>query len=80
MVAVFFRLLLTRRLLAAAKQQAERGVAGKMEGHAEMDMSVTEGPLLRRVVSAKGRTATSHYFVMDWVSGKPACDGTTLLC
>jgi hypothetical protein len=37
-----------------------------MEGHAEMDMSVTDGPLLRRIFSAKGLTATSHYFVMDW--------------
>jgi uncharacterized membrane protein YraQ (UPF0718 family) len=33
-----------------------------------MDMAVTEGPLLRRMLSAGGRTAISHYFVMDWVS------------
>ena len=39
-----------------------------MEGHAEMDMAVTEGPLLKRMLSDKGRTAISHYFVMDWVS------------
>ena len=33
-----------------------------------MDMTV-EGPsLLGRVFSAKGRTAISHYFVMDWAS------------
>ena len=37
-----------------------------MEGHAEMDMSVTEGPLVKRILSANGRTAISHYFVMDW--------------
>src|SRR5260370_32642203 len=37
-----------------------------MEGHAEMDMSVTEGPLLKRILSANGRTAISHYFGMDW--------------
>jgi uncharacterized membrane protein YraQ (UPF0718 family) len=36
-----------------------------MEGHAEMDMAVTEGPLLRRLTSAEGFTTTSHYFVMD---------------
>ncbi|HEX3103449.1 MAG TPA: permease, partial [Terriglobales bacterium] len=36
--------------------------------HAEMDMAVTEGPLFRRMLSDKGRTAISHYFVMDWVS------------
>jgi uncharacterized protein len=39
-----------------------------VEGHAEMDMAVTEGPLLKRMLSDKGRTAISHYFVMDWVS------------
>jgi uncharacterized protein len=39
-----------------------------MEGHAEMDMAVTEGPLLARIFSARGVTATSHYFVMDWVA------------
>jgi hypothetical protein len=36
-----------------------------MEGHAEMDMSVTEGSLWRRMTSKDGFTATSHYFVMD---------------
>ena len=31
-------------------------------------MAVTEGPLLKRLVSARGFTAVSHYFVMDWAS------------
>ena len=39
-----------------------------MEGHAEMDMSVTEGSLLQRILSPKGWTAISHYFVMDWLA------------
>jgi uncharacterized membrane protein YraQ (UPF0718 family) len=40
-----------------------------MEGHAEMDMAVTEGgSLWQRITSAEGRTAISHYFVMDWAS------------
>src|SRR5712675_426227 len=39
-----------------------------MEGHAEMDMSVTEGTLWQRLTSERGLTAISHYFVMDWVS------------
>src|SRR5207253_3519228 len=52
-----------------AKAQAERGLHGKMEGHAEMDMAVTdEGPILKRIMSDKGKTAISHYFVMDWLS------------
>jgi uncharacterized membrane protein YraQ (UPF0718 family) len=39
-----------------------------MEGHAAMDMSVTEGPLVRRLISSQGMTAISHYFWMDWAS------------
>jgi hypothetical protein len=39
-----------------------------MEGHADMDMAVTEGPLWKRLTSAEGLTAISHYFVMDWAS------------
>jgi uncharacterized membrane protein YraQ (UPF0718 family) len=67
-LALLFRAFLHRRLVDVAGEQANRGLAGKMEAHAEMDMSVTEGPLLERLFSAKGRTAVSHYFVMDWVS------------
>src|SRR5205807_8678783 len=54
------------RLVEAAQRQAEKGLKGIMEGHAEMDMSVTEGPLGKRILSGSGRTAISHYFVMDW--------------
>ena len=39
-----------------------------MERHAEMDMAVTEGPILKRIMSDRGKTAISHYFVMDWLS------------
>jgi uncharacterized membrane protein YraQ (UPF0718 family) len=40
-----------------------------MEGHAAMDMSVGgEGSILARIISPKGFTAISHYFVMDWAS------------
>ena len=40
-----------------------------MEGHAEIDMSVTEGgSLWQRLTSEQGITAISHYFVMDWAS------------
>jgi uncharacterized protein len=68
-IVVLFRLFLTPRLLAEAKAQAEKGVAGRMEGHAAMDMSVTGGgSLVRRILSPAGRTAISHYFVMDWAA------------
>ncbi len=39
-----------------------------MEGHAEMDMAVTEGPVHKRITSSEGFTAISHYFVMDWAA------------
>jgi uncharacterized protein len=60
-----FRLTLRRRLVEEARAQAEQGLAGRMEGHAAMDMSVTEGPFLRRLFSGPAYTAISHYFVMD---------------
>src|SRR5579884_1503099 len=68
LLALLFRLTLTPRLVAMARQQAERGVAGRMEGHATMDMSVSGGSLWSRLASGRGVTATSHFFVMDWAS------------
>jgi len=63
-----FRMFLNPSLLAEAKAQAEKGIAGSMEGHAAMDMSVHGGTVLQRLFSKKGLTATSHFFVMDWVA------------
>ncbi|MFF3454995.1 hypothetical protein ACFYXH_11780 [Streptomyces sp. NPDC002730] len=37
---MLFRLFLRDKLLRQAREQAERGLAGAMEGHAAMDMSV----------------------------------------
>jgi uncharacterized protein len=69
LLIVLFRRFLNRELLEETKVQADRGVKGRMEGHAEMDMSVTEGgSLWRRLTSERGLTAISQYFVMDWAS------------
>jgi uncharacterized protein len=69
LLVVLFRTLLSRDLLDEAKKQADKGVAGRMEGHAEMDMSVGgDGTLWQRITSQEGLTAISHYFVMDWAS------------
>jgi len=69
LLVLLFRTFLTQNLLEPAKIQADKGVAGRMEGHAEMDMSVTEGgSLWRRMTSDRGLTAISHYFVMDWAA------------
>src|SRR5919197_2817273 len=63
-----FRLFLKPAMVDQARAQTERGLHGKMEAHAEMDMAVTEGPILKRIISERGKTAISHYFVMDWLS------------
>jgi uncharacterized membrane protein YraQ (UPF0718 family) len=68
LLVLLFRRFLNRELLEEAKAQADRGIAGRMEGHAETDMSVSEGTLWQRLTSERGLTAISHYFVMDWVS------------
>jgi uncharacterized protein len=71
MVAVMvllFRTFLSPRLLREAKEQADRGITGRMEGMAEMDMAVSGGSLWQRITSNEGLTAISHSFVMDWAS------------
>ena len=66
-LAVLFRLFVRSRLIDAARRQADRGVAGSMEGHAAMDMSVQgEGSFWRRLLSREGFTSVSHVFVMEW--------------
>lgn len=65
--AVLARLFISPKLVEQTRKIAEKGVQGKMEAHAQMDMSVTEsGTLMSRLLSGKGKTATSHYYVMDW--------------
>ncbi len=69
LMALLFRRFLTPRLVAKAREQAERGALGRMEGHAEMDMSVhREGSLWQRLRSPEGLTSISNYFVMDWAA------------
>jgi uncharacterized membrane protein YraQ (UPF0718 family) len=67
-LALLFRAALTPKLVEMARRQAERMVPGYMQGHGEMDMSVSGGSILSRVLSARGFTAISHYFAMDWAA------------
>jgi uncharacterized membrane protein YraQ (UPF0718 family) len=68
-LALLFRALLRPGMLRAARTQADKGLAGSMEGHAAMDMSITEGgSLWRRLASPRGFTAVSHIFVMEWAA------------
>ncbi len=65
LLAVIFRFTLRRSMAERARRQADRGLPGRMEGHGAMDMSVTGGPLLRRLFSPRAFTSISHYFFMN---------------
>ena len=68
-LALLFRRLLSQRLVEQARQQADKAVAGSMEGHAAMDMSIqSKGSFWRRLVSRDGFTCVSHNFVMAWAA------------
>ena len=68
-LAVLFRLFVRSRLIDAAREQADQGLAGSMEGHAAMDMSIQrDGSFLQRLFSAEGLTSVSHVFVMEWLA------------
>ena len=63
-VAVLFRLFVRSRIIDAAREQADRGLAGSMEGHAAMDMSAQGdgsfgGGCFPRTASPRCRTCSS---------------------
>jgi uncharacterized protein len=69
LMALLFRRLLKPHLVEEARQHADRGMVGRMEGHAEMDMSITDGgSIWQRLRSPQGFTAVSNHFVMDWAA------------
>ncbi len=69
LIAVGFRLVLRQRLIEAAHRQADVGLAGSMEGHAAMDMSIRSGGgFWQRLLSREGYTSVSHIFVMEWAA------------
>ena len=68
LLVMLLRAALRPQVVEVARAQAERGVAGRMEGHAGMDMSLSGGTVLSRALSGRGFTAISHFYVMDWAS------------
>ena len=69
LLALVFRLFLRQRLIDAAKAQADKGLAGSMEGHAAMDMAIQQdGSLWDRLRSKDASTSVSHIFVMEWAA------------
>ena len=79
LVVIFLRATLKPRIIEAARKQAERGLIGRMEGHAAMDMSLHTGTFWQKLTSAKGYTATTHYYWMDWYSLWPDIAGGLLI-
>jgi hypothetical protein len=57
-----------KKLLDAAQAQAERGLLGRMEGHASMDMAAKGDTWMARLRSPEAFTAVSHIFVMEWAA------------
>jgi hypothetical protein len=68
-LALLFRRFLKPTMAEEARRQADGGGFGRMEGHAEMDMSVPDDESLwRRLRSPQAFTAISEHFVMDWAA------------
>src|SRR2546428_8667903 len=55
-LVLLFRAFLSEEMVEEAKRQADKGIPGSMEGHAEMDMAVKEGALCESTLSARGAT------------------------
>jgi uncharacterized membrane protein YraQ (UPF0718 family) len=82
MIAILVLLLratLKPRIIEAARKQALRNLPGRMEGHAAMDMSLHTGSFWQKLTSAKGITASTHYYWMDWYSLWPDIAGGLLI-
>jgi hypothetical protein len=69
LLALLLRVLIRPALVRAAREQAEKGIAGSMEGHAAMDMSIEgDAPFWRKLLSPAGFTSVSNVFVMEWAA------------
>ena len=74
-LAVLFRLFVRSRLVDAARRQADRGLAGSMEGHAAMDMSVQRGGLILAATAVAGRLYLRRACVRHGMGGDPSRSG-----
>jgi uncharacterized membrane protein YraQ (UPF0718 family) len=66
LLAVLFRFFLSDGLKKRAIAQADKGIAGSMEGHAAMSMGEQQGSWKERLTSREGWKAVSHSYVMNW--------------
>jgi uncharacterized protein len=68
LLVVLLNLFFGKRFVEAARVQAERGLLGRMEGHAAMDMAATGDTWMARLRSPGAFTSVSHIFVMEWAA------------
>ncbi|AMM22932.1 hypothetical protein AX769_22655 (plasmid) [Frondihabitans sp. PAMC 28766] len=69
LIALGFRLWMRGKIQDAARNHANEGLPGSMEGHAAMDMSIGgDNEFWKRLFSRPGMTSVSRYFIMDWAS------------
>src|SRR5258708_24690442 len=64
-IGLIFHFTLTPGLVQMAKTQAEKGLVGRMEGHASMDMSVSGGTFISRLFMCRGFTASTIFFFLS---------------
>ena len=70
LVALAFRLFVRKRLIDAAREQAEQG-GGRVDGGPRRhghERRAPAGASRRRLLSRDGYTAVSHIFVMEWAA------------
>jgi uncharacterized membrane protein YraQ (UPF0718 family) len=79
LLVIMLRATLKPKMIEAARKQAMKNLPGRMEGHAAMDMSLHTGTFWQKLTSAKGITASSHYYWMDWYSLWPDIAGGLLI-
>ena len=65
-LVILFRFILRDSLKKEAIDQADKGIAGSMEGHAAMSMGEQHGTWKQRLSSKHGWIAISHSYVMNW--------------
>ncbi len=68
LLILLLALFLRKPLVDAARTQAERGLLGRMEGHAAMDMAAQGETWIGRLRSPGVFTAISNIFVMEWAA------------
>jgi hypothetical protein len=71
LLVVLLNFCFGKKLVDQARVQAERGLLGRMEGHAAMDMAAKGDTWLTRLRSPAALTAVSHIFVMEWAAVLP---------